>query len=581
MNSQINFSNGCYFFAVGGIEEIGKNCYLIVQNGKAIMVDCGLMFPSQQLPSVDYVIADYSFIAKNNIKVLALFITHGHEDHIGGIPHLLDQINIPVIYAPPLAKYLIDAKFEDANKNEVPVRIYEEGDFKVGEFIIRTFNVTHSIPDSYGLAIRCAVGTILYSGDYKIDFTPIGNQMNLRRLVKICTEEDILLYLTDSTNALIPGYTLSERAVADSIDDIFEGAPGRILIATFSSNVYRIQQIVNSAYKHNRKILIYGRSMVKVVNISRQLGQIKIPDNYLLNPNELASTPDNEVLILCTGSQGEPLAVLSRVANNTHREIKIKPNDTVIFSSNPIPGNALSVSNTINSLTKLGAIVLTNSASNLLHASGHGSQEELKLMLTLIQPKFFLPVHGEYMMLLKQKELALQLGMDPNHIILAKNNDVYQLTKDHIAKCGEIDIDEIYIESTTLSKLHKSLINDRNDMRNNGVLYFFAAINSKLHKVYRHAKFISKGFLDYNDNRDFIFKLQYRLDDDLKYLVASTEYDESEVKKALYTSIYDTISEVGISVPKIIITIHDIATASKIIHTTNKLPKRLGDLVEK
>src|SRR5574344_390946 len=407
-------------FALGGLGEVGKNMYCIMYGNELIIIDAGITFPQGEILGVDYVIPDFTFLKQNESKIKALFITHGHEDHIGSIPFLLQNVNIPAIYAPNQAVGLIRKKFEDRNMRYDNLYVYtEDTKVKFKNIEVEFFRTTHSIPDSHGILVTTPNGTIVETGDFKFDLTPIGPMSNLYKMGEI-GHRGVDLLMTESTNALNEGFSKSESAVDQALNDIFDTHDGRIIIATFASNIYRLKHIVETCKKHNRKIAVFGRSMDNNIEISIQGGYIK--DDKIFVSSEIANTlPPDEICLLCTGSQGEPLAALSRIANGTHKQIKLRPDDTVIFSSNPIPGNNASVAKTINALYLQGVEVFINNSENEIHTSGHGNQEELKLMIRLIDPEYFMPIHGEYRMLKAHQDLAIDCGIPKEKTFLLQN----------------------------------------------------------------------------------------------------------------------------------------------------------------
>lgn len=484
-------------YALGGLGEVGKNTYCFETESSIILVDAGVRFPEATLPGVNYVIPDYTYLKNNRSKIKALFITHGHEDHIGGIPFLVRTINVPVIYAPRLAAALIKRKLED-NKIKENVNIVEidsNSVCKIGEdFLVSFFRVTHSIPDAYGVCIDTKQGRIIESGDFKIDLTPVGPKFEIDKLTKLGSE-GVDLLMADSTNAELEGYTPSETNVRKGVEDIFDKAMGRIIVSTFSSNINRIQQVVEVAVSHGRKLCILGRSMKNVINIAREYGYIKIPDSVLIEDSALRNFKMSEICILCTGSQGESLAALSRIVNGENKYTSIYPGDTVVFSSNPIPGNGVLVDRLVNKLVKMGADVKQNGLAFSLHSSGHPSKQELRLLQALVRPKYFMPVHGEYRMLKLHGDVAISMGMPKENVFICDNGEVLVLNNHKIARGNKIPADDIFIDGTNLDGVSNTLINDREVLRNDGLIILLVSLD-KNNNVICPPKIYTKGFAE-------------------------------------------------------------------------------------
>ncbi len=496
--------------ALGGLGEVGKNMYVVMHNDELFIIDAGVMFPEDELLGIDYVIQDVTYLKENENKIKYLLITHGHEDHIGGIPFLLTQVNIPKIYAPAQAKELIEKKLEERNIVYKNIAIYtEQTKLKTKYFNIEFFRTTHSIPDSHGIRIKTPNGTIVTTGDFKFDLTPIGPMADLHKMARI-GEEGVDLLVSDSTNALNEGVSKSESKVDDVINDIFaKHKIERIIIATFASNIYRLKHIVETCYKYKRKICIFGRSMENNIDISIKGGYINHKELFI-SPDEANSLNPNEVCILCTGSQGEPLAALSRIADNEHKSIKLRPDDVVIFSSSPIPGNAMSIGRTINKLYLKGVKVYTNSDTSDIHTSGHANIEELKLMIRLIKPKYMLPFHGEYRMLKNHADISTMCGVDENNTFILDNGDTLILDNHTITVGEKIKQEDVYVDGNNASEIATQVIRDRKIMASDGILVVIANIDMKNKKLLIKPTITTRGFVQVNKNEELLKLIEVR-----------------------------------------------------------------------
>ncbi len=498
-----NNINDTKIFALGGLGEVGKNMYCIMTGNEIIITDVGITFPSGELPGVDYIIPDFTFLKKNESKIKALFITHGHEDHIGGIPFLLQTVNIPAIYSPNQAAGLIRKKLEDKNINYKNLFIYDETTkVKFKNMSVEFFRTTHSIPDSHGIVVHTPNGTIVTTGDFKFDLTPIGPMANIHKMASIGSK-GVSLLLSDSTNALNEGMSTSESKVDAALSHIFLQHSGRIIIATFASNIYRLKHIVDTCKRNNRKIAIFGRSMENNIEISLNSGYIKHKEIFV-TPEEANQLPPNEVCLLCTGSQGEPLAALSRIANNSHKQIKLQDDDLVVFSSSAIPGNALSISRIINKLYLQGVKVYTNTLLSDVHTSGHGNQEELKLMLRLIKPKYFMPFHGEYRMLKCHADLAVLCGIPKENTFVLENGEVLSLYKGVIKKDKNIQSGDVYVDGNRIGEIGNAVMRERKIMSSDGIVVVIANIDTSKKQLVMSTNITTRGFVLIQENIELL-----------------------------------------------------------------------------
>ncbi|MFC1860262.1 ribonuclease J [Chloroflexota bacterium] len=489
---------------LGGLGEIGKNMMVMEYGDDIIIVDAGLMFPEEEMLGIDLVIPDISYLLENQEKIRGIVITHGHEDHIGALPYFLPQLNVPV-YSTKLTNGLITVKLKErkalsgAKLNVVP----PGGQVTLGRFKIEFFPVCHSIPDAAGLIIHTPVGTIVHSGDFKLDYTPVtGKPTDLSRLAQLGAQ-GVLLLLSDSTYAILPGYTPSERVIGETLDHIMADAPGRVIVTTFSSLVSRIQQVIDSAARHQRRVFIVGRSMSDMVRMALELGYINAPEGILARIDELKGMPRNKIVLVTTGSQGEPTSALVRIANRDHRQVHIIRGDTVILSASPIPGNESLINRTIDSLFKQGAQVLYSQVAPV-HVHGHGSQEELKLLLNLVKPRFFMPIHGEYRHLSLHGKLAQSVGIPKENVCVLEDGDILEISPQAAKITGKITSGNVYVDGMSVGDIGSVILRNRRMLARDGIVVVIIAINKQAGKLVGRPDIVSRGFVDIRESRDMI-----------------------------------------------------------------------------
>ena len=528
--------------ALGGLGEVGKNMYCVMHGNELIIIDSGVLFPEEELLGIDYVIPDFTFLKKNEDKIKGLFITHGHEDHIGSIVFLLQSVNIPVIYAPNQAANLIKKKLIDRNIKYDNIVIFDkDSKYKFKNFEIEFIATTHSIPDSFAIVVHTPNGTIVETGDFKFDFTPIGPMADLQKMAKI-GEKGVTLLMSESTNALNPGMSLSESRVDATLNDLFQKIQGRIIIATFASNVYRLKHIIETCKKNNRKVAIFGRSMETQIEIALECGYIT-DKNIFVTPEEANNLKGEEVCLLCTGSQGEPLAALSRMANGTDKKIKLNPKDTVIFSSSPIPGNAQAVSVTLNKLALKGIKTYTNTLLNEIHSSGNGNQEELKLMLRLMKPKYLMPIHGEYRMLKAHSDLGVSCDIPKENIFIMQNGEVLSILNGKIKRDKSFPCYDVYVDGNRIGDIGNVVIKDRKIMSNDGILVVICNINLKTKQLLGKVNITTRGFVLVNENEELLKEIENKAYETIIKELKNKKFNYTDLKNQIINEVSPFILE--------------------------------------
>ena len=500
---------------LGGLGEIGKNMTVIRVDDEILVIDSGLMFPEEDMLGVDLVIPDISYLLENRDKIKAIVLTHGHEDHIGALPYVLKQISVPV-YGTRLTLGILEGRLKENGVDSSNLHSVMQGDIiNVGCFSVGFIRVNHSIPDAVGLSIKTPVGMIVHTGDFKLDYTPIDGKMTDFRRFSDLGNKGVLLMLADSTNAERAGHTPSERTVGASFDKAFHNARSRIIVATFSSNVHRIQQVIDTAVRYKRRVAVLGRSMVNVVGISLELGYITAPEGTIIDIDEIGNFRADQLVIVTTGSQGEPMSALTRMAMSDHRKVTIVPDDTVIISATPIPGNEKLVAKTIDNLMRLGANVVYGRDKGV-HVSGHASQEELKLMHNLVRPKFFMPVHGEYHHLVQHAKLAQELGMSKENIFLGENGQIFEFTRDKGMVAGKVTAGMVMVDGLGVGDVGNIVLRDRRQLSQDGILIVVVTMDKASNRVVSGPDIVSRGFVYVRESEALMDEAKARVEQALE-----------------------------------------------------------------
>ena len=526
---------------LGGIQEIGKNITVFEYGDDIVLVDCGLAFPEDDMLGIDLVIPDFTYLEKNKEKIRGLVITHGHEDHIGAIPYLLSKINVP-IYATKLTAGLISHKLEEHKLlKSTKLKIVNQGQTIVlGKIRVEFIRSCHSIPDAVALAIHTPVGTVVHTGDFKIDYTPIDDEkMDFGRLAEL-GNKGVLALMSDSTNSERKGYTMSESSVGEVLDKLFFNCTKRIVVATFASNVHRVQQIVNSAVANNRKIAVCGRSMINMIDTAMELGYINVPDHVFIDIDMIKNYPDEQLVIITTGSQGETMSALTRMAAGEHKKVTITPNDLVIISANPIPGNEKYVAKVIDDLMKIGAEVVYSSLE-AIHVSGHACQEEQKLMLSLIRPKYFIPVHGEYRQLIAHSDTAKKVGIPPENIFLMTNGRVLELNEEEAKLTGVVPFGKIMVDGLGVGDVGNIVLRDRQHLSQDGLIIVVLTMDSSTGEILAGPDVISRGFVYVKESENLMEEVKHVLRDEIDVLEESGVRDWATIKAKLKEGLRDYI----------------------------------------
>lgn len=531
-------------FALGGVGEIGKNMYVVQYANDIVIIDAGLKFPDEDMLGVDIVIPDISYLVENQDMVRGIVLTHGHEDHIGGLPYVLKQLNVPV-FGTKLTLGLVESKLKEAGILGETKRVLINGDSELtlGKLGISFFRTNHSIPDSVGVCIDTPEGYVVHTGDFKFDQTPVNEQYaDLHKMAEI-GRRGVLALLSDSTNAERIGFTGSERTVGESLKEVFFKAEQRVVVATFASNVHRIQQVIDACEVTNRKLAIVGRSMVNVVSIAAELGYLNIPDGMIIEPDDVNRLAANRVTILSTGSQGEPMSALTRMAKSSHKKLDIMPGDTVVIAATPIPGNEKFVGRTVDELFRLGANVIYGGSGSGIHVSGHGSQEDLKLMLNIMQPKYFIPIHGEYRMLKHHGDLAVMTGVDHNNVFLVDNGDIVEIQQGVARKAGKVPAGNVLIDGLGVGDVGNIVLRDRKLLSQDGILVVVVTLSKQEARVLSGPDIISRGFVYVRESEGLLDEANRIVSETLSKLMTENVNEwaslKTHVKEALGRFLYE------------------------------------------
>ena len=527
--------------ALGGIDEIGKNITVFEYEDEILLVDCGLEFPEDDMLGVDLVIPDVTYLIKNKDKIKGLVITHGHEDHIGAIPYVLKQVNMP-IYATKLTVKLIEHKLEEHHtRNQVEVNVVNQGEtVNFGKMQVEFIRSSHSIPDAVMLAIHTPVGTVVHTGDFKVDYTPIdGQEMDLGRIAEL-GNRGVLALLSDSTNSERKGFTMSEKSIGPVFDNLFEGCKKRIVVATFASNVHRVQQIVNSAVKFGRKIAVSGRSMINMIEAARELNYIDAPDDLFIDIDMIKNYTDEQLVIITTGSQGETMSALTRMANGEHKKVTITGNDLVIISANPIPGNEKSVSKVIDQLMKIGAEVVYSTLADV-HVSGHACQEEQKLIMALVRPKYFLPVHGEYRQLMAHRDTAIEMGIPKENIFITGNGRVLELNENEAKFTGTVPSGRVMVDGLGVGDVGSIVLRDRQHLSQDGLIVIVMTMDSQTGEIVAGPDVISRGFVYVRESENLMDDVKSFIREEIRNLENNHIRDWTVIKSTLKDDVRDFV----------------------------------------